>query len=242
MKKITFGLIFMLINLSLFSQIADLLGKEGLSLDMLLQEAENIGSVDISKSRELKAILNLDVIDYHRLENKYDSELKLKVFKESEEYTKLLNELKTKKNNMLKETYYLKISPLFKAHNYHKGKYNLDDKGFYIRTCWNQDYDFSHKIDKNYLYFKSFPSKLIVNDYYGNHEEFFIPVSENEAIEIEENPTNFSFYIVFKFSGTEKVKWKNTFSDGTITLPKSDKIRLLIVENSSKKIIYDRVH
>lgn len=70
----------------------------------------------------------------------------------------------------------------------------------------------------------------------------FIPISEKKALEIETNPQNYSFYIVFKFDGLEKISWYNEFSDGTITLPKSDKLRLLVIENNTENIYYDKIY
>lgn len=139
-----------------------------LSIDFLKVHAKDIGVIDLEKSRKYKAILNLDVFDYFKLQDLYDTDLKKKVFKESPEYKEYLEKLKTEKELLQNKFFYIYINPLFKGHSYHKGEYNLEAKGFFIKTCWSYDYDFKHKIDKNYIYFKSLPTKIKSENFLGN--------------------------------------------------------------------------
>ena len=107
------------------------------------------------------------------------------------------------------------------------------------------DYDFPHKIDKNYIYFKALPSKLKTETYFGETskwEEFFIPLSESDGINIENDSNNCSYIVIFKINGLETVRWDNVFADWKITLPRVNKLRLVILNNKTRKIYFDKIY
>jgi hypothetical protein len=242
-----YSLFFVIILFAAHTKGQDLflLKKGELSVDFLKSNARCIDKVDILKSREIVAALNLDVFDYFQIESEYDTDLKKKVYMETEDFKGKYEELKKVKKETESTFYYLQINPLFKGHIYHKGEYSLKDKGFFIRTCWSDDYDFLHKIDDNYIYFTTFPSKIKSETNYGEivkWEEFFVPMTEENAIKIENEPSSFSYVIIFKINGIQKVKWANEFSDGTIILPRADKLRLLIIENETQDIYFDNMY
>lgn len=246
MKK-TFKFFFLLIFLTTQVKGQDffLIDNRPLTPDFLDSVATNLNVVDITKSREICEILKLDIFDYFQLGRKYDTELKKKVFMESDEYKEYLKKIKQEKSKIENSFFYIQINPLFKCHSYQKGEYSIKDKGFYIKTCWNMDYDFPHKIDKNYIYFKALPSKLKTETYFGETskwEEFFIPLSESDGINIENDSNNCSYIVIFKINGLETVRWDNVFADWKITLPRVNKLRLVILNNKTQKIYFDKIY
>lgn len=216
-----------------------------LTIEFLESNATNLGVVDNLKADEICAAFQLNVFKYFKLNNKYDSDLKRKVFMESYEYKDLLEKIKSEKIKIENSFFYIQINPLFRCHTYNKGEYNLKDKGFYVQTCWSMDYDFPHKIDKNYIFFKALPSKLKTETYFGQiskWEEFFIPLSESDGLNIENDPKKYSYIVIFKINGFESVVWDNEFSNGKIKLPRVDKLRLVVLENSTNKIYFDKIY
>lgn len=73
MKTNRLVVLLFFINIRVFSQTVDLLKSQDLKIEMLLNMANNIEKVDISKSSTLRAILNLDVIEYYKLGERYNS-------------------------------------------------------------------------------------------------------------------------------------------------------------------------
>jgi len=222
-----------------------LIDKKSLTLGFLDSIATNLGVVDLEKAEEISGVLKLDVFNYFQLYGKYDTELKRKVFMESVEYKNLLEKTITEKRKIENSFFYIRINPLFKSHAYNKGEYNLKDKGFYIKPCKSNEYDFPHKIDKNYIIFKAFPpSKLKTETEFGKTtkwEEFFIPLSESDGINIENDPKNYSYIVIFKINSFETVVWDMKYGNWKISLPKVNKLRLLVIENNTKKIYFDEI-
>lgn len=135
---------------------------------------------------------------------------------------------------MLEESYFFGYNP----------EYNIKTKGFYVKA--GDHCDFPHKIRDNYIHFKVFPSSKTSNHtlsdgYPYKEEEIFIGLSEENAIKVETSPNNFTFLFLFKISGIEKVVCYNPFSNGFITIPTAQKLRILIYENNTKNVVYDKL-
>ena len=245
MKRILKILFLIILTTQAKGQDLLLNDKRALTLDSLDNLATNLGTVDVTKAREICGVLKLDVFDYFHLYDKYDTDLKKKVFMESDEYKSLLEKEKIEKRKIENSFFYIQINPLFRCHAYNKGEYSLKDKGFYVQTCWSMDYDFPHKIDKNYIFFKALPSKLKTETYFGQKskwEEFFIPLSESDGLNIENEPQKYSYIVLFKINGFETVAWDNMFANWKIALPRVDKLRLVVFENSTNRIYFDKIY
>lgn len=167
---------------------------------------------DSDQKNKLTAILNLDVIQYFDLHDKYNSDLKKKLFKESEDYKSKLDELKAIKAEVLDKTFYLDFDPNFKYRN-DQLKYNLETKDFYINT----EIDFENK---NKLSVPQFDQLTLTTrpgmgvsvkyrDYEtqnGNRyseERIYFKVGEEEtALKIEENAMNVRIIFILKLVDT----------------------------------------
>ena len=85
-----------------------------------------------------ESILNLDVFNYYQIRDNYDTELKQKVYKETQDYKDKLSELKIIKNDLLSDSYYLDFKPSF---YFEEGKYNIELKSFtFISVGYQSDF------------------------------------------------------------------------------------------------------
>ena len=84
---------------------------------------------DIRQYKELNSMLNLNVFEYYELQKQYDTELKKKVFKDSDEYKMKFSELESKKLELKKTPYYLDFEPIYYERN-NQIKYDLNTKSF----------------------------------------------------------------------------------------------------------------
>lgn len=199
---------------------------------------------------ELKAIYDLDVFSYFNL-NDYDTELKQAVFKKTEDFQSKLTELKSIKTEMLKTTYYAKISEAFNRQNY-----DLKRKGFEIELGMNWGMGtMSARTPKSiyldnggYILLKALPSKQNAAPIMGQGvytENLFFVMSEEAGLEVENDKENIDVYFFFTPNGKEKSVFKFLNSDGnwyniTHNEIKADKVRVVVANKSSGKILYDK--
>lgn len=148
----------------------------------------------------LEDLFNLDIISYYKLSSKYDTELKQKVFLESNEGKMLKEEMKTIKQNIIKSNSYF-IFPLTVNNGVTKdGEYNLATKTFNVEFKDIKHHVIPGAISFPLLSLKCTPS---VKQWNTNHPYDYknivkIPMPEKVAIEIEENIKEIALVVVFK--------------------------------------------
>ena len=167
-----------------------------------------IGLFSGKGANEVDALLRLDVIKYYDLGRRYNTELKQKVFKESEEGKQLLEEMKRLKQKVLNSTSYF-IFPLSINNGLtQEGEYNLKTKTFDI-TFTTEFPPIAGFVSFPCLAIKCNPivkqtpftkekgyhSILGKYEYYNTIK---LPMTEKTAILIEENIGNASLVVEFK--------------------------------------------
>jgi len=207
----------------------------------------SVGSLNMEQTAIFNATYDLDVFKYFKLYD-YDTELKQAVFKKTEEYQNKLTELKSIKAEMLKTTYYVKIEDKFNDNNY-----DIKRKGFDINlgSNWGMG-TMSARTPKSVggILFKALPTKQVAESTIGKgiySEELFLPISEEEGLEIENDKGNIDIYFLFTPTGKEKSVIKFLNSDGywyniNHNDIKSEKVRVVVANKSSGKIYFDKTY
>jgi len=164
---------------------------------------------DREQFEKIKNILEEDVFTYFNLENQYNSELKKKVYKASEEFKKKSDLLKELKVELLKEDFYLDFQPSYYERN-NLIEYDLDKNSF---TVANKVSIYLLCEKENFIQFgrilvKPIPGLSInKNKYtaanggvYVDQYISFIINNEKIALKIEENRSNLKLLFNFKFA------------------------------------------
>ncbi len=197
---------------------------------------------------EMYLIYDLNVFDYYSLNDKYDSDLKKSVYEKTSEYHEQFEELKQKKENMLKTKFYLQQNDKF------YGDYDINKKGFNINIIYDgypESAPKSIRMKEKDMYFKSLTSKRKTFTIFGAggiHEILFIPMNETNALEIENEKQNISIYYFFTPNGKEEVSYQFICLDGYSfcntrkTLLKAATVRVVVVNKVTKKIYYDKLY
>lgn len=160
-----------------------------------LEEILNgLTKVSEQEAERLKNILNLDVIKHYDLSEKYDSDLKQKLFLESTEYADKLSELKKLKLDTLRQKYFDDIS-LTDFHSIeileNSWDYNIK-KGGFIAPVDSEEYESTTLVPKIHsVFFPRFPitQNCYELGYSGvQHCEkyLFIPTSEEVGVRVED--------------------------------------------------------
>jgi len=226
-----------------------------------------LGSLEEADEVKLERIYDLDMFDYFNLGDDYNTKLKMKVFKKTPEYAEKLDEFKKVKKEMLKEMfktdYYLKLDEEFVNNSY-----DVERNGFtvFISTNWQDEpgkkfgapksvrrWGWLGRITKGFL-LSSLPTKTkgfnpfpLGPECY--QEELFFPMSEEKGLEIENsNPNDIKIYFIFRISGQETVRYrvcdpeKYVHPNREDRLFKVDKVRVLIANDETGKIYFDKVY
>lgn len=202
------------------------------SLSTILQNAREITKGNIG---QVYPIFNLDVFEYFDLSDKYDTPLKKKMFIKTDEYKKLIEELKNKKQDLLEITYYTGWSHDFSEYNTKTKGFNLGLPGHNIGmggqsanppnsilNIYFPQLPIRHR--KPYGLFGRVPggdsydirefshiiNRIENNTPAGVYEEYiFISMNENNALAIENNNSeNIAVYLMFKLYGNTNVQYK----------------------------------
>lgn len=198
----------------------------------------------------LQTIYSLDVFSYFNLDS-YDTELKKAVFKKTSEYQNYLTQLKNLKAEMLKTIYYVKIDDAFTNNDY-----NIKRGGFEINLGENDGLGTaSGKAPKTIddILLKNLSTKWVSLDDADFHlgvskEILFIPLSQTDGLEVENDKQNIGVFFFFTPSGIQKstFKWLVLGSPSyagwynlTSTNVYADNVKIVVANKETGKIYYD---
>lgn len=149
-------------------------------------------------------LMNLDVVQFNDLNSKYDTELKRKVFLESEEGIEMSKRLKALKGQVLKYPFYF-VLPLsgYTTNNTAHAEYNLKTKTLDIEFRTNYSYyagfiNFPSLIVKCHPSITQKPFYNIISGHKYNSNIVKIPMTEKVAIKVEDNIKTLNLIVEFK--------------------------------------------
>lgn len=171
---------------------------------------------DIEQFKRIRSILNVDVIEYYNLKDQYDTELKQKVYKNTEDYKLKLAELQKLKAELISTNYYLDFEPTYYERN-NIIKYDLTTKTFTVTNEINPNSNYNKPafVQFDQIVFKC-PQGFSVKqkqrqidtegDYTINQNISFKIDKEELAVKIEENRSNLKILFVFNYTQTSSFK------------------------------------
>ena len=177
-------------------------------------------------------ILKEDVIKYYHLEETFDTELKLKQFKNTEDYKQKLELIRESKKNLYATSFSIDVE----AHRDYFGKdihYDLFSKSFTI-TCDGRI------IDSMDILFFDYISFLCPKGYKLNEEGMsFTILDEGEAQKIEENRDKLRIKYSFKFIGVNNnLGYYYNNGEATYLIADVQKVLLYSSETNEEYPIY----
>jgi hypothetical protein len=210
-------------------------------LNNVIKIEYSTNSSDTESVEKLYNIMALNVIEYFDKSSQTDSPLKLKAYKNSDEYKEYLNELKNLKKEALRKEYYVDLPD-------HLEDYDIKNKRFTILFN-NKLYDEGH-------YSIYFPPLVIIrrqektaeiNEYgicTGNtldcyREYLIIPIkSEEKALTIENEKENIKILLLFNINEDLKRSVYEDQHDHIV----ANNIKLIIANNKTGEIYYSHVY
>jgi len=201
---------------------------------------------DISQFKKIRSVLKLDVFEYFDLKSQYDTELKVKVFKGTDDYKQKYATLEDKKKELTTSTYYLDFEPAYYERN-NLIKYNLTLKTF---TVTNEIYLDDEYKTTGYLQFDNIAIKHPMGvsvkkkntssggvDFVEQSISFKIE-DEALALKIEEIRSNLKLLFVFKFKEASPYQGKDFFGRLQTKYAFTTTVSKVIVYNSNTNEIY----
>jgi hypothetical protein len=199
------------------------------------------GKMEEKESWKIAQILNLDVMAYYGKKYDYDTDLKRKIYKQSEEYKKLEADLKNLRQQFIQSRFYY-IRGFYQ-------NYNLDKKAFPFEKSIYEDvfpnlpgYVVMGSLCIEYAT-KRFPkNKIYYERGFGGTNYFidqtiFLPVKdENKALEIENAKSDKAILCIFKL--TKSVQMETLFSPKDFILTNIESIYLI---NKKTKEVYCKI-
>lgn len=161
----------------------------------------------------------------------YETELKRKVFEDSEEYKEKLEKLKGYRSRLLQTVLYAKLK-----HGYggFEPQYDLNKRAFKVHTHKMRTNPVNKELVNEFI-FNTLPVTGDDDSYRTNGTQFFLlKTDEKTAIEIEGNE-DVQLYVFFILNG--KVK---ELGFGGSKLYESDKVRIVLAHQKTGKIYYDQ--
>lgn len=200
---------------------------------------------EVKLMQRLYYLNNLDVCRYYEL-NEYDTDLKRKTFKNTSEGQLFTNELKAKKQEILKSKLYY-ILP-FSANQGWAKEYNL-------RT---QTFDFAYIIDENkfipiqgYINFPQLAIKCnpLIKQFkekrynpntsrYSYLNTIKIPMSEKTALSIEENINKMALVIEFKMQQMKYTTYQAAIFNFMTYCLQGVSTRIYIIDEKTNEIYF----
>lgn len=195
---------------SYYSLIENTLKFRKKGLDKVVYDPSFFSSSKEGELAEINNLLNLDLIRYYKLWNTYDTELKVKVFLESEKGKELYQKMKQEYDKLKSST----CSLIFDLPR--SSSYDLTSKCIKLSFSVSQ-YSFGNI--ENYIEFYQLclslptsiktekPKKIFGGSDYFYVNTIYIPIdSESKALEVENNIKNCAILVIFNKLDTVKKK------------------------------------
>lgn len=194
---------------------------------------------DLSQLKNFISTLNSDVFEYYDIKSKFETDLKRKVYSETEDYKTKYTELERLKSKMISTIYYLDFEPDYFERNNLIKTFSVSNE-IYLSSFYNK----TGYIQFDQILFKC-PADFTVNTRNISHEcDDFIEErisfkidNESLALKIEENRTSLRLLFVFSFTGTSPFQGKILDLKSTDYYLMTD-LRKVIVYNSKTNEIY----
>lgn len=202
--------------------------------------------IDIEQKKKISSILELDVYRYHYLTYQYNSDLKRKVFEDSDEYKSKRADIEKYRADLLTKTYYLDFEPSYYERN-NLIKYDLQSKTFrvsnsiykkndYNKTGFVQFDEFIIKTPKGISVKRN--TKNIGGVDFIEQDIHFKILDEATALKIEEGSSNLRMLFIFNFSGTANYQGKDILGNPDEKIAPITTLAKVVIYNSQDKEIY----
>ncbi len=191
-------------------------------------------------------VMTLDLFKYYDLQNQYDSDLKKKVYSNTEDYKSKLSELQKKRNELKNTSFYLDFEPEYYERN-RLIKYDLNNKTF---TVTNEVYQHDFYNKPAFIQFDSFVFKCPIgfsvtrSQYQAGGVDFikqsisFKIEDESQALKIEENKMNLRLLFVFRLTEATPYSGLDIFGNKSTLYAFSNALEKIILYNSNTNEIY----
>jgi len=215
---------------------------EGMSVSEMLSNSEPIPD-------KLEEILYLDVRGFYDLKDQYDTELKLKYFKETEEFKNKYQELKQIKEKLMNTVSYILIDI---GGSSNLSDYSLKTQTFYIsigeifHNYPNERYP--KTINNVYVDILGIEDKRIELVQQMYDQRFVVKMNEETAIKLENNKSETGLIYFIKPNRTQKVEYDKidplmqTYSKVSETLIIPEYIRIVLYNKADQDIYFDCVY
>lgn len=201
---------------------------------------------DSQQFKKLRDLLRLNVFDYFGLSEKYDTELKRKVYRESQDYSSKQKDMENKRLNLYKSTFYLDFEPTYYERN-NLVQYDLKSQMFTVKNEIYSDYFYN---EPNYIQFDQIiiktPKGITVDrsqinsggvNFIRQRINFKVE-DESLALKIEENRSYLKLLFVFKFTEAKAFQGLNFFGRKITVFALANELSQVIVYNSRTEEIY----
>jgi hypothetical protein len=242
MRNLTFLFFIAITFNNAYSQID--FKTNGMTLEEMLDNSSVI-------PKNFESILNLDVITYYDLEYEYDTELKVKYFKDTQEYKDKLEKLESLKSELEKNISFIKKdASILSDYNIQKQAFEISI-GETFHNYPNENYPKTlDGIDFSILKIQEKRIELVQNMY----DQFFLAkTTEQNALKIENNKGDVKIYMFFRPKSSKKITYDklNDFVNGygeityrtvTETFIIPDFVRIVLCDENTKDVFYDNVY
>jgi len=192
---------------------------------------------------KIEAIFKYDVIKYFGLEE-YDTPLKIKYYKNTQDYKNKLAVLKEIVVNKGNKYYYT-------TYHYNFPQYDIKRRGFYFYLSRNYSYygggfpEFEKTVGEIYFknlstYKRTGKSGLIYDEY------IYVPMNEESGLNVENNINDTKLYFVFTVDGVINKTLTYFYDNKRLTnknkFVQAGRVRVLIANNKTNEIYYDKTY
>jgi len=250
--------------------------EKKLTIEQIIQYFKEVNSKLVKSDEwaempDFQAIFELNIYEFYNLNTEYNSELKKQVFEKTNDYQNYRNELIQKRNEILSNFYYHKGFNRVSGETFTTKRmnlngtthlvvnYDLKKKGFPISIGDVLPYYCSVSFMPktiSHLEFPSLPTSKVfdrtANSENSYREIFLINVSEEVALEMENNRSNIETLLLFQIKGIEKRKLNdidfrkdkgnNNGCKELVDVFTTKNLKLIVYNKSTNKIYFDKVY
>ncbi|EKB48197.1 hypothetical protein [Cecembia lonarensis] len=250
--------------------------EEKMTIEQIYQHFKKVDSKLVKSDEwaempDFQAIFELNVFEYYNLNNEYDSELKKQVFEKTNEYQNYRKDLIQKRDEILANFYYHKGFNSVRGETFTTKRMNLNGTSHFVVNYDLKKKGFPISIGDvlpyycsvsfmpktiSHLEFPSLPTSkvydLTANSENSYREIFLINVSEEVALEMENNRSNIETLLLFQIKGIEKrrlndidfrnEKRNNNGCKELVDVFATNNLRLIVFNKSTNKIYFDKVY